>query len=314
MPAAFEAVAPIFLLVALGAVAVGRGILDERAGEALSSFAARIGIPFLVFDTLLHADMAGLSPWLLWGCYFPAAGVAWVLGHIVARRFFHRDPRQSVIAGIGSAFANSAFVGLPLAERAYGVHGVVIVTILISIHLPVMLTAATLLMERAERLGESRTQTSTMQLLRRVARNLATNAIVLAIATAVAFRLIGLDLPGPVQQAVTAVARAAGPMALVALGAGLRGVGLGRDLAPAIAVSTIKLVVMPALVLAAGLAARLDPSTLGPLVVLAGVPAGVNVHLVAVQFRTGQALGAGIVILTTIAGALTCTAWLWLLT
>lgn len=314
MPAAFDAVAPIFLLVALGAFAVAQGLLDGRAGEALSSFAAKIGIPFLVFDTLLHADMAGLSPWLLWGCYFPAAGLAWVMGHVLARRVFHLDARRAVIAGIGSAFANSAFVGLPLAERAYGAQGVVIVTILISIHLPVMLTAATLLMERAERLGGETPPASTLALIGQVGRNLATNAIVLAIVAAVLMRLAGFGLPGAVQQTVSAVARAAGPMALVALGAGLRAEGLGRDLGPAIAASAIKLVVMPALVLAAGRAAQLDAATLGPLVVLAGVPAGVNVHLVAVQYRTGQAMAAGIVIVTTVAAALTSTAWLWLLT
>lgn len=314
MPAAFEAVAPIFLLVALGAVAVARGVLDSRAGEALSSFAARIGIPFLVFDTLLHADMAGLSPWLLWGCYFPAAGLAWILGHTVARRILRCDRREAVIVGIGSAFANSAFVGLPLAERVYGLHGVVIVTILISIHLPLMLTAATLSMERADRLAGARAAASLPVQLARVGRNLAGNAIVLAIAAAVVLRLAGFGLPGPVQQAVTAVARAAGPLALVALGAGLRAVTPGRELVPALAASTIKLVVMPALVWATGVAAHLEPTTLGPLVVLAGVPAGVNVHLVAVQYGTGQALGAAVVILTTIAGALTCTGWLWLLT
>lgn len=314
MPAAFEAVAPIFLLIALGAFAVARGILDDRAGEVLSTFAARIGIPFLVFDTLLHADLTGLSPWLLWGCYFPAAGLAWILGHLVARRGFGRDPRWAVIAGIGSAFANSAFVGLPLAERAFGAHGVVIVTILISIHLPVMLTAGTVLMERAGRISDGAGPASATAVVTRVARNLLGNAIVMAIVAAVVLRLVGVGLPGPVQQAVGAVARAAGPMALVALGAGLTTVGLGRDLGPAIAATAIKLVVMPALVLAVGVALRLDAATLGPLVVLAGVPAGVNVHLFAVQYGVGRSLGAGIVVLTTVAGAFTSTAWLWLLT
>ncbi|MDK9696872.1 MAG: AEC family transporter [Siculibacillus sp.] len=314
MPAAFEAVAPIFLLIALGAFAVARGILDERAGEVLSTFAARIGIPFLVFDTLLHADLTGLSPWLLWICYFPAAGLAWILGHLVARRGFGRDPRRAVIAGIGSAFANSAFVGLPLAERAFGAHGVVIVTILISIHLPVMLTAGTVLMERAGRISDGAAPASAAAVVMRVARNLLGNAIVMAIVAAVVLRLVGLGLPGPVQQAVGAVARAAGPMALVALGAGLTTAGLGRDLGPAIAATAIKLVVMPALLLAVGAALRLDAATLGPLAVLAGVPAGVNVHLFAVQYGVGRSLGAGIVVLTTVAGAFTSTAWLWILT
>jgi hypothetical protein len=313
LPAAFDAVAPIFLLVALGALASWRGVLEPRGGEVLSAFAARIGIPFLIFDTLLHADLAGFSPWRLWGAYFPAAGLSWAIGHTLVQRVFGREPREAVIAGVGSAFANSAFVGLPLAERVYGTQGVIIVTILISIHLPVMLTAATLLMERAERITDGSHAVPAGRLALQVLRSLATNPIVLAIALAMVLRLGGVALPAAAGQAVAAIARSAGPVALVALGAGLVRTPIGEDLAAAATVSAMKLLAMPALVWIAGRIAGLEPTTLGPLVVLAGVPAGVNVHLVAVQYRVGQALGAAIVVMTTVAGALTSTFWLALL-
>jgi malonate transporter and related proteins len=310
---ALDAVVPVFLLVAAGHILALCGILEGRVGEALSIFAARVGIPILIFQTILHADFSVVSPWMLWACYFPAAAVAWGLGHVVKLKVMGRDERTSVIGGVGAAFANSAFVGLPLAERVYGPHGVMIVTMLISVHMPVMMTAATLLMERADRRSGGAAQVSALRLLRQILTNLAVNPIVLAIVVAVAWRFSGLPLPVVIESATGALAHAAGPVALLALGMSLHAHSLGSDMVPTLAVSAIKLLVMPVLVLAAGRLAGLEPRTLGPLVLLAGVPAGINVHLVAVQYRVGQALGAGVVVITTAVGVVTSTAWLALL-
>jgi malonate transporter and related proteins len=312
--AALDAVIPIFLLVAAGYVVARWRILDERIGEALSIFAARIGIPVLIFRALLLADFSSVSPWKLWACYFPAAAVAWTLGHVLTLKVLGRDERTSVIGGVGSAFANTAFVGLPLAERVYGQHGVMIVTLLIAVHMPLMMTAATLLMERAERRsGGDGGRGGMLALVRQILSNLAVNPIVLAIVAAVVWRLGGLPLPSVAEPAVSALATAAGPVALLALGMSLTTHRMGREMAPTLAISAIKLLVMPILVLLTGRLAGLAPDTLGPLVLLAGVPAGVNVHLVAVQYRVGQALGAGIVVCTTMVGVVTSTGWLALL-
>jgi predicted permease len=232
------------------------------------------------------------------------------LGHVLILKVLHRDQKTSVIAGVGSAFANTAFVGLPLARAVYGEHGVIIVTILISIHMPLMMTAATLLMERAQRLTGNATRTSPLTLASEIARNLATNPIVIALIVAAMLRLGGLHLPALLNNQVSTLADISGPLALISIGIGLSDRGLSGDVAPAVVVTAIKLLVMPALVLIACLLAGLDAASTGPLVLLAGVPAGVNVHLVALQFRAGQSLGSGIVLLTTLASALTSAAWL----
>jgi len=310
---AIAALLPICALVAIGWGAAVAGVLDRQVGIAFGHYAIRIGIPVLVFHAVMASDFSVISPWVLWACYFPAAALSWALGHLLILKVLRRDERTSVIAGVGSAFANTAFVGLPLARAVYGEHGVIIVTILISIHMPVMMTAATLLMERAQRRMDGHAETSAPALAGQLLRNLATNPIIIALLLAVAFRLSGLPLPDFVNQQVAVLAEIAGPLALISIGIGLRDRGLTGDVGPAVVVTFIKLLVMPALVLVACLFAGLDAATTGPLVLLAGVPAGVNVHLVAVQFRAGQALGAGVVLLTTVASAFTSAAWLtWL--
>jgi predicted permease len=47
-------------------------------------------------------------------------------------------------------------------------------------------------------------------------------------------------------------------------------------------------------------------------VLIAAVPTGVNAWLTAVQFRTGEALAASSITLTTALGVLSVTFWAWI--
>ncbi len=145
-------VVPVFALIAIGWLAVASGFLKAEIGDGLGDFVFKIGVPVLLFRTVATADFSGGSPWGLWVAYFTGVAVTWSAGHLAATRLFGRDPRYGVVTGVSSAFANTVFVGLPLVIRFLDVHGVAALTILISVHLPVMMIAGTLLMERADRI------------------------------------------------------------------------------------------------------------------------------------------------------------------
>ncbi len=57
----------------------------------------------------------------------------------IATRLFGRDRREGVLAGVSSAFANNVFIGLPLVDRTVGPDGIVAMSILLAIHLPLMM-------------------------------------------------------------------------------------------------------------------------------------------------------------------------------
>lgn len=311
MTFALEIVLPIFAFVLLGWGLAATRMLGALVGEGLAAFAAVVGIPALLFRTIVTADLGAASPWTLWACYFPAAGVAWGLGHLATRHLFGRDARTAVIGGVGSAFANTAFVGLPLAQKAYGDHGALVVTLLIAVHLPVMMTASTVMMSRAE--GEIGPSASLFGALGRVGNVLIRNPIVIGIVAGLLTRALGLPLVGVPGQTIRSLADAAGPLALVSLGMAMHGHSFRGDVAATLVVSALKLVVMPGLVLVTCRLAGVDAATTGPLVVLAGVPAGINVYLIATQYGVGQRLGSSVVTLTTTLGVFTSTAWLtWL--
>ena len=109
------------------------------------------------------------------------------------------------------------------------------------------------------------------------------------------------------------LARSAGPLALVASGMALVNYGIARQIRPAIAISVLKLVLLPVLVFLCASAIGLPPIGVAALTLTAACPAGVNTYLIAQRLGTGEALASNTVLISTGAGVLTVTVWLALL-
>jgi predicted permease len=307
---ALETVLPIFALIALGWTLAATGVLSRTAGAGLSEFAAKVGLPILIFKTIVSAEMTAAAPWALWSCYFPGAFLAWAAGHLFAAKVLKRDPHTAVIAGIGSAFANTAFVGLPLAQRAYGEHGVLIVSLLLAVHMPIMMATATILMERAERQVKGGDGRSPFRVMLQILANVGRQPIVLGILAGATFRFTGIVLPDLVDRPIRLIAQAASPVMLFALGMSLWAHGVKGEVATAAASTVCKLALMPALVLGIALLFGLEASNIGPLVLIAALPSGINVHMIAIQFRSNEKLASATVVMTTVASVVTSSAWL----
>ena len=98
------------------------------------------------------------------------------------------------------------------------------------------------------------------------------------------------------------------------MGIALQRYGLGDHVRLSAAVTALKLVVHPLLVL---LLARyvfpMPPVWAGVAVLFAAAPTGINAYLFAERYRTGVAIAAGSITLGTIVSILTTTLWLTVL-
>src|SRR5690606_12309901 len=107
------------------------------------------------------------------------------------------------------------------------------------------------------------------------------------------------------------LAGTAATLALFTLGMSLRNYGISGNLRPALAISLLKLFVMPAIVaVAAFWLLDLPPLWAKAVVLASACPSGVNAYLVAARFRTGQGLSSNAITITTGAAVLTIALWL----
>lgn len=306
-------VLPVFILILVGWLLVRIGFLNEDIGDSLSEFVFKVAVPVLLFRTIAEADFHGASPFRLWVAYFSGVAVTWTVGHIVATRLFGRDARIGVLGGVSSAFANNVFIGLPLVSRAVGDEGVVALSILLAVHLPLMMVIGTVLMENAERKVSGRQARSIVAITAQIGSNLVRNPLVIGLLCGLAFHVSGLPMPQLAGGLVDQVAAMAAPAALISLGMALNKYGLSGNVGVASVMSALKLMLLPACVWAASQLLGLDPRWTAAMVLTSSVPTGINVWLIANRFGVGHALAASTITLTTGLGVFTVAFWAWLL-
>lgn len=303
-----ETVLFVFGLVAFGYLAGATGYLRTEIGDSLSEFAVGVALPLLLFRTIISADFHGAAPWAFWGAYFAAVVVAWTVGHLVTTRLFGRDGRAGVVGGVSAAFSNLVLLGIPFTLGVFGIDGFEVLSLLISVHLPTMLMASIILFEFFGRgAGEALRPVTILQTF---LRRLFSNPLVIGILAGWAWRLTGLPLPRLVFHFVDALAGIAAPLALFAMGLGLRKFGISGSIVPALALSAIKLLLMPAVALGFAFVFGLPPLSAKVLVAAAALPSGVNSYLIAIQFGTGQALASNQITFATGLAVVTSAFWL----
>ena len=313
MSATFINVAPVFLLILIGWILARTRILSEATGDALGEFVFKIAVPMLIFRTLAEAHFEGVSPFRLWVAYFGGVAVTWTVGHLVAKYIFKRDDKIGVVAGMSAAFANNVFIGLPLVGRSVGNDGLVALSILLAIHLPLMMIAGTILMERAASVVDGGQSRGLRAVFLQVGSNLIRNPLVIALAAGLAFNLSGMTLTPVVGTVVSQLSNAAGPAALISIGMALTKYPVRGNIGLTGAIASLKLFLLPASVYVAGKILGLSPAWAAAMVLTSSVPTGINAWLIAHRFRSGQNIAASTISVTTGFGIISVSFWAWLL-
>jgi predicted permease len=244
----------------------------------------------------------------LWTAYFTAPAVTWIVGHLVMTRIYRRDSQLGVVGGFSSAYSNLVLLGIPFMLGVHGQDGFEVLSLLIAIHMPVMTMVSIILFDV---FGHRKTGSIRAgELFRAFLRRVLPNSLMIGILAGVLWRAGGLELPSFVVRLIDALADIAGPLALFAMGLGLRRFSISGNILPAATLSLVKLMLMPAVTLGVALLFDLPPMTAKVAVAAASLPSGVNSYLLAVQFGTGQGLASSQMTIATACAAVTTAFWL----
>jgi predicted permease len=144
-----------------------------------------------------------------------------------------------------------------------------------------------------------------------VARTIVTNPLIISVVIGVVWRVSGLTMPGPMATIVDKIGGVAGTLALLALGLGLRKFGVVGNVSAALAMTMLKLLVMPAIALIVVVfIVPLPPLWAKVAVIVAACPSGSNVYVVAARFRTEEGLASSTIVLAIATSVLSIAFWL----
>lgn len=280
-------VTAVFGIIAIGYAAGRSGYISAEASKGIADFAFKLAIPALLFHTIVTAKFDAIAPLRVIASFFGAAALVWVGSILVTRFLLKRPVEDQPSIGITAAFGNTIMLGLPIGVGTFGDAALAPMSAIIACHSPALLLSAA---THAALVSPGRDGSSLQQSLIEVARQLASQPLIVAIATALIWRTLGLPLPPPVQSIAEMLARAGVPAALISLGLSLTAFKVAGDTKTVGALIALKMLVMPAIAaVLAGLFA-LPPLSAAVVILMAALPAGANAYLFASQ--AGRAVNA----------------------
>jgi hypothetical protein len=294
-----ELSAPLFALVLVGYVIGRSGRWPASYSEALSKFLFAVPLPAMLFR--LGSDLSKLPPVdaRVLVAFFGGCLVLFVIARLAGLLLFRLDGVSQSVFALGGIFSNNVFLGIPLAIAAIGDAALPSIGLVLVFNSLTLWTLATASVEWA-RHGELSLKGFGMTL-----RSVLTNPIVASILVGTAFGLAGWNLPAMIDAPLELLARPAIPMSLVVLGMGLAQYGLRAGWEVAAGITVMKLVGQPLVVWAIAWAIGLPPLETQVVVLLAALPVGINVYLMAREFEAIEGPVATSMLLSTLLAAVT---------
>ena len=296
LPLILGALGPIFALIVLGLGLKRSGFPGDGFWPAAERLTYFVLFPALLVQRLALArlDEYAVGP-------VAAVIVAMLLGMtalVYALRPWLKVEGPAFTSVYQGVIRFNTYVGLAVALAVFHTEGGAVAALVMAIMIPLINVLCVLVL--TVHAGGSATVAG-------VARGLMTNPLILACLTGIGLNQSGIGLPWGSAAVLEILARAALPLGLLAVGAGLRLEGLRRPGLLA-AVSGLKLLALPAL--AAGLCSVMQPGRLetAVLVTFAALPGASTAYILARQLGGDAPLIAAMVTVETAAALATLPA------
>lgn len=299
-----ETLAPLVLLIALGAGLAHIRFLGREFMADLNKLAFWIALPALLFTSASHASEPGPQMWrllvILFAGTFLITFVAW------GASFALRMPPQVRGTLMQSAFrGNLAYIGIPVLAYTLGENKSAMATAVIVMVLLMALynVLAVIVLHSGSTHGSD---------WRRIARSIATNPLMLAGLLGLALPFTGLVLPAFVNRALDSLGAAAVPIALLCIGGSLATTSLHGRRSWIAAAALLKIAVLPLIVYGLSFAFGLGPAERTIALVLTSCPTAAASFVMARQMGGDEALASGSIVLSTVLSLISLALALWL--
>ncbi len=307
-------VLPIFALILAGWLARRIGVLGAAATTELNRFVVVLALPALLFDVTAHAHWSALwKPGFIGA--FGLSSLAIFALTVLLRCGAGRPLADAAVDGLNAGYANTGFMGFPLALAAFGPEALAPTTVAVILTVCAVFAVAIVLIEtglrRAAAAGGPDGPRVPVWLA--VGRSLVRNPLLVAPALGALVPGLGLTLPAPVETFLKLLGGAASPCALVALGLFLAQTRRRREAQGRIAALLVGLKLAAHPLLAYGLGRyvfALPPPLLHLAVLMAALPTGTGPFMLAEFYRREADLTATVVLVSTVLAVLTVSGYL----
>lgn len=290
-----EIVAPVFALMFLGYGLGWTRFFPPDAARALMRFVWYVAIPALMFRSLAGKAIPNHTEAIALLSYYAGLYGLYVLTALMLYLFFRIRGAQQALLNLSAVFSNGGFIGIPVIESAYGPEGLRILLLILSFHSMTLVPLTTFLVVK-----DQQSDASALKILVQSIKHVLESPLIIALILGMAVSILDLHVPDVLMRFVNMPADAAAPCGLFAAGAALAGVRLQGDLAPAIFLSIVKLILLPVFVYISGIYVfHIDTFWVTIAVVFASMPTGAVAYSMAENYGVAARRSASVVLIST---------------
>jgi predicted permease len=298
-------IAPLFILIFLGAVLAKTGIADESWQTGLNSYALKVGFPALIFVGISKMDVP-LSDYFellianslfLLSCFSLA---------LISGKLFNIKPQMIRTLFICIPFGNVAYLGIPTLMQTFG-----------NEILPEasLITGITLFWVFTLGIGYLEFQQNKKITPLKLFKNLLKNPLLLAVLFGLLFSSLNLTLPELLQSPLEMLSTSVTPVVLLIIGLFLGHAKLGNlsKWKGPFGLSLTTLILLPMIFYGIIKLTNFNSIQLTPSLIDAAMPIAITPFALADEYKLDQAFIARSIVLSTILSIVSLPFWISIL-
>ncbi|KPY20109.1 putative Membrane protein [Pseudomonas savastanoi pv. glycinea] len=295
--------APVFAMLFLGVLLKRIGAINDGFIVAASGLVFNVTMPALLFLGIINADLrAALQPRLL--IFF---SVATLLSFAFAWGWaIWRCPQEERGVYVQGAFrGNNGVIGLALAASMYGPYGISLGAILAALVIVFYNTLSTIVLAVYSPVIKSDPWS--------VFKSVLANPLIISVIIASPFAYFSIGLPRWLETSGSYLAQMTLPLALICIGGTLSLASLRKSGSLAISASVMKMITLPLLCTLAAWLVGFRGAELGILFLYFASPTAAASYIMARTANGNYELAAAIIVITTLAAAVTTNVGIFIL-
>ncbi|MBQ7324394.1 MAG: AEC family transporter [Clostridia bacterium] len=299
----FEAVMPIFLLMALGYLLKGLKFAEKSTFDAMNRLVFKIFLPILLFYNIYQTNLGQIFNGKLILFTVIAILTVFLVGYAVVLKVTRDNARRGVILQ-GFFRSNYAILGIPLVDYVCGDSATGLASLMVAIVVPLFNILAVICLERFRNKSVK---------IGSLLWGILKNPLFLGCMAGAIFLIADLSLPTFVEKAVRSASQIASPLSMVILGAGFAFSGIGKYLKEILITVSAKLVIVPLFAVTAAALLGFRGEALVCILITFGAPVAVSSFSMSQQMGGDEKLAAQNVVMSSALCLLTLFGWIWAL-
>lgn len=302
MANSFIYIIPVIAIVLAGFLSVRFKLLSAEVSDSLASFVFNIALPAYIFRAIVRYGIPKdlTNTWELLASYYAGALIILLISMLVSRYAFDGTQAEQSMFGVGASHSNIVLMGFPVALFVLKAKVTLPIVLLVGTHGVVMaVMLGVVLRIRMGKGGEVLTAIG-QTLLDHIK-----SPILIALILGVLYVKFGkVVMPKELNIVLRMLGNAAAPCALFAMGGMLVRYKIHGNMAPAAAVTALKLAAFPVVVwMLAKHVFPIPTSWAWTAVMLAAMPTSFNMHKLMKRSQRGAEASSSSIALSTILSA-----------